>query len=41
MFLDEEITCVKVKTLKGIWRIQGLESGLVWLKHSMHVNMSN
>jgi len=41
MFQDEEITCAKVETLRGVWRIQGLESGLVWLKHSMHVSMSN
>mgnify|MGYP001369200844 CR=1 FL=1 len=41
MFQDEEIACAKVKTHKSVWRIQGIKSGLVWMKHSMSVSMSN
>lgn len=41
MFQDEEIAYAKAETLKDVWRIQGIESGLVWMKHSMSVSMSN
>lgn len=30
-----------METLKDIRKIQGIESALVWMKHSMSVNMSN
>lgn len=30
-----------METLKDIWKIQGIESALVWMKCSMSVNMSN
>lgn len=41
MFQDKEIACRKTETLKGVWRIQEIKSGLVGMKYSMHVNMSN
>lgn len=30
-----------METLKDVWKIQGIENALVWMKHSMSVNMSN